>query len=91
MVRKPGNAAAARARPLLVGTLLGHVRVEVVLYRAHRPVGQLLLRQVEADAAQLEDCSFVFWSLEEKRFNILNREDGDASVRRPHDAGLPVQ
>lgn len=71
-MRKQEKTAAALDRPpLLVSTLLWHVRVEVVLYRAHRPVGQLLLWQVEADAAQLEDCSFVFWSLEGKRFNIL--------------------
>lgn len=42
---------SARRLHLLVSTLLWHVRVEVVLYGADCPVGELLLRQVEADAA----------------------------------------
>lgn len=36
---------------LLVSTLLGQVRVQVILYGANCPVGELFLGQVEADAA----------------------------------------
>lgn len=36
---------------VLVSALLRHVRTEVILYGAHCPVGELLLWQVEADAA----------------------------------------
>ena len=36
---------------LLVSPLLRHVRTEVVLYGANRPVRKLFLWQVEADAA----------------------------------------
>lgn len=36
---------------MLVSTLFGQVRVQVILYGANRPVGELFLRQVEADAA----------------------------------------
>lgn len=36
---------------LLASTLLWHVRTEVILYGANRPVSELLLWQVQADAA----------------------------------------
>lgn len=36
---------------LLASTLFWHVRTEVILYGTNRPVGELLLWQIQADAA----------------------------------------
>lgn len=47
----------------LAETLVWHVRTEVVLDATHAPGGQLVLWQVEADAAQLENGGLGFWSL----------------------------
>lgn len=45
--------------------LVRHVWTEVILYASHAPAGQLILGQVKAEAAQLENCSLGFRSLRE--------------------------
>lgn len=45
--------------------LIRHVWTEVILYASHTPAGQLILGQVKAKAAQLENCSLGFRSLQE--------------------------
>lgn len=45
--------------------LIRHVWTEVILYAPHTPAGQLILGQVKAKAAQLENCSLGFRSLQE--------------------------
>jgi len=46
-----------------VGVLVRHVRAEVVLDVSHTPAGQLVLGQVQAEAAQLEHGCLGFRSL----------------------------
>lgn len=43
--------------------LIRHVRAEVILDVSHTPAGQLVLGQVQAEAAQLENCGLGFRSL----------------------------
>lgn len=43
--------------------LVRHVWAEVILDVSHTPAGQLVLGQVKAKAAQLENCSLGFRSL----------------------------
>lgn len=45
--------------------LVGHVGTQVVLHVSHAPARQLVLRQVQAKAAQLEHCGLGLWSLME--------------------------
>lgn len=46
--------------------LIWHVWAEVVFYVSDPPTGQLILWQVEAEAAQLENCGLGFWSLQKE-------------------------
>lgn len=43
--------------------LIRHVWAEVILDVSHTPAGQLVLGQVQAEAAQLENCGLGFRSL----------------------------
>lgn len=45
--------------------LIRHVWTEVILDASHTPAGQLILGQVKAKAAQLENCSLGFRSLQD--------------------------
>lgn len=47
--------------------LIRHVWAEVILDVSHTPAGQLVLGQVKAEAAQLENCGLGFRSLRERR------------------------
>lgn len=51
VVRKQDFLLHSDLSTVLAQTLLWHVRTKVILYGANRPVGELLLWQVEADAA----------------------------------------
>lgn len=42
-----------------------HIWAEVILDVSHTPAGQLVLGQVQAEAAQLENCGLGFRSLQE--------------------------
>lgn len=48
-----------------------HVWAEVILDVSHTPAGQLVLGQVKAKAAQLENCGLGFRSLQETRDSLL--------------------
>ena len=62
------------------GPLVWHVRTQVVLYVSHPPAGQLVLGQVQAEAAQLENCGLGFWSLGGEG----ERKDGEKTQRVSH-------
>lgn len=70
--------------------LIRHVWTEVILYASHTPAGQLILGQVKAKAAQLENCSLGFRSLRE---TTLGNHQGYRSVKpgmRIHGTRSPV-
>lgn len=46
--------------------LIRHVWAEVILDVSCTPAGQLVLGQVQAEAAQLENCGLGFRSLQER-------------------------
>lgn len=50
--------------------LVRHVWAEVILDVSHTPAGQLVLGQVKAKAAQLENCGLGFRSLQEAQYTL---------------------
>lgn len=70
--------------------LIRHVWTEVILYASHAPAGQLILGQVKAKAAQLENCSLGFRSLRE---TTLGHHQGYGAMKqgmRPQGPRSPV-
>lgn len=53
--------------------LIWHVWAEVVFNVSDPPTGQLILWQVEAEAAQLENCGLGFWSLRNEHETVNTR------------------
>lgn len=51
--------------------LIRHVWTEVILDVSHTPACQLVLGQVQAEAAQLEDCGLGLRSLKESEILVM--------------------
>lgn len=77
--------------------LVRHVWAEVILDVSHTPAGQLVLGQVKAKAAQLENCGLGFRSLQEAQYMLwwsvssrLRRLLINSVQRRRQRKGSPV-
>lgn len=64
-LRRGGGVGSSLCGWVKHGALIRHVRAEVILDVSHTPAGELVLGQVQAQAAQLENCGLGFRSLKE--------------------------